>query len=255
VRPQGQILQDGKQPILALTKKLDFELELGIWIGPGNALGYPIPIREAANHIAGFCLLNDWSARDLQAWEYQPLGPFLSKSFQTTISPWIVSPEALTAHRAPAMIRPEGDPRPLPYLWDDEDQSSGSYRIRFHVSLSSEKMRNARMAPLQLAEVEASDLYWTVAQLVTHHTVNGCSLRAGDLIGTGTISSDTMHNVGSLLEFTANGQRTFTLPTGEKRAFLVDGDEIAIRARAAGTDKPSIGFGECTARVVSAPVG
>lgn len=253
VRPRGQRMQSGSEaPQFGPTARLDFELELGIWIARGNSLGKPIGIEDAHQHIAGLCLLNDWSARDIQAWEYQPLGPFLAKSFHTTISPWIVTAEALEPYRIAQPPRPAGDPRPLPYLWAEPDQRLGSFNIRFEVDVSSRNMREASLPPHRLSSVSASHLYWTVAQMIAHHASNGCNLRPGDLFGSGTISGPTADSFGSLLEITQGGTRPIALPTGETRAFLADGDEIVISAFANAPNRVPIGFGTCRASIAPA---
>lgn len=253
-RPNGQRLVYGADaPTFGPSQRLDLELELGVWIGGGNEPGQPIGIAMADRHIAGLCLLNDWSARDIQAWEYQPLGPFLAKNFATTISPWIVTAEALAPFRIAQSPRPPGDPRPLPYLWSDEDQGAGGYAINFEVSLTSAAMRHAGLAPVTLSRSAARHLYWTVAQLVTHHTSGGCDLRPGDLIGTGTISTPDDSGHGSLMELTRNGQAPLTLPTGEMRAFLEDGDELTLSGVANAPGFISIGFGVCTGVISPAP--
>jgi fumarylacetoacetase len=253
-RPNGQRKPPGADaPAFGPSRRLDYELELGIWIGPGNALGQPIPIGQAGDHIAGFCLLNDWSARDLQAWEYQPLGPFLAKSFQTTISPWIVTAEALAPFRVAQPDRPAGDPRPLDYLWDIDDQRSGALGLDLTVGILSSRMRQAGMPPFQLSRGSATNLYWTAAQMVTHHASNGCNLGPGDLLGTGTISSPERAGYGSLMEISANGAAALTLPTGEPRTFLEDGDEVLFSARAQADGRTPIGFGPCRAKVLPAP--
>ncbi len=200
---------------------------------PGNALGSPVPIGEAAEHIAGYCLLNDWSARDFQAWEYQPLGPFLSKNFHTTISPWIVTPEALAPFRAAQPPRPEGDPRPLPYLLDEADQQGGALDLELEVLLLTAKMRDQGLAPHRLSVGTSLNMYWTPAQVLAHHASNGCNLNPGDLLGSGTISAPTPDGYGSLLEITRGGREPIQLPSGETRRFLEDGDEVILRARAA----------------------
>jgi fumarylacetoacetase len=251
-RPRGQRKpQNQDAPDYGPSRNLDYELELGIWIGPGNELGEPIPIGEASRHVAGFCLLNDWSARDIQAWEYQPLGPFLAKSFHTSISPWIVTPEALAPFRAAQAPRPEGDPAPLPHLFDARDQEQGALDIGFEVALLTERMRAAGAAPYVLSRVNARALYWTVAQMVAHHSSNGCNLRPGDLFGSGTVSGYDPSSYGSLLEITRGGREPVSLPNGEVRRFLEDGDEVIFRARCEGAGKVSIGFGECRGRIVS----
>jgi len=245
-RPLGQTkAPDAAGPSFGPCRNLDYELELGVWIGPGNALGEPTPIGGAADHIAGFCLLNDWSARDIQAWEYQPLGPFLAKNFLTTISCWIVTPEALAPFRAAQPVRPAGDPQPLPYLMDDADQAAGGLSLELEVHLLTAAMRERGVAPHRLSTVSAGHMYWTVAQIVAHHTSNGCNLQAGDLLGTGTISGLDAASYGSMIEITQGGQRPLRLPNGEERRFLEDGDEVLMRARARREGFATIGFGEC----------
>jgi fumarylacetoacetase len=252
-RPNGQRKPpDTEEPSFGPSGRLDYELEMGIWVGPGNELGAPIPIREAGDHIAGFCLLNDWSARDLQAWEYQPLGPFLAKNFHTTISPWIVTPEALAPFRAAQPARPQRDPKPLAYLADDTDQHEGALDLEIEVLLSTKAMRERGLAPFRLSSGSSLNMYWTAAQIVAHHASNGCNLAPGDLLGTGTISSPTREGYGSLLELTEGGKAPIELPSGEARTFLQDGDEVTLRARARRDGFASIGFGECRAIVLPA---
>lgn len=252
-RPLGQRkLPDEASPTFGPARSVDFELELGIWVGPGNELGEPIPIDAAARSIAGFCLLNDWSARDIQAWEYQPLGPFLAKSFHTTVSPWIITPEALAPFRRPQPPRTAGDPGPLPYLLSQADQSGGALNVALEVSLLTAAMRRSGVAPQRITASHAGHLYWTPAQLVTHHASNGCDLHPGDLLGTGTISSPEPAGRGSLLEITRSGREPLTLASGEQRRFLEDGDEVSLRARASRKGFVSIGFGECRAVVTPA---
>jgi fumarylacetoacetase len=254
-RPNGQRKPASDTvPSFGPSRNLDYEMEMGVWIGPGNAPGAPIPIDEAADHIAGFCLLNDWSARDIQGWEYQPLGPFLAKSFCTTISAWIVTPEALAPYRIAQAPRPDGDPAPLPYLHAEADQAAGALQIELEVLLLTQAMRKQRLGAHRLSLGSATDLYWTPAQLVAHHSSNGCNLNPGDLFGTGTISSATSDGCGSLLEITQGGRQPITLPSGEERRFLEDGDEIALRARAHKPGAAPIGFGECRGVVLPAPV-
>ena len=259
VRPSGELVRrpSGQrkpaadpEPSVGPSQNLDFELELGIWICDENPLGAPIPIADARDYIAGYCLLNDWSARDLQAWEYQPLGPFLAKSFATTVSPWIVTPEALAPFRRPQPPRPAGDPPPFPYLWDGVDQATGAHDITLEAFILTAAMRAAGAEPHRMSTSNTHHLYWTPAQLLAHHTSNGCNLRPGDLLGTGTISGPTQAESGSLLELTQGGRRPLTLPNGETRRFLEDGDEIILRAKAAAEGAISIGFGECRARVI-----
>lgn len=245
VRPTGQRAgAEGAPPVFGPAQRLDYELELAIWVADGNALGHPIPIGEAQRHIGGFGLLNDWSARDIQRWETQPLGPFLGKSFHTTVSPYLVTTEALAPFRRAQPARPEGDPQPLAYLHDVEDQRSGAFDIRLEVSLSSRKMREEGIAPVALARSSGLDLYWTPGQMVTHHSSNGCELRAGDLFGTGTVSGPDASGHGSLLELTGGGRNPITLPSGEPRAFLEDGDEVIMRGWCEAEGFARIGFGE-----------
>jgi fumarylacetoacetase len=250
-RPNGQRKPATEAvPSFGPSRNLDYELELGIWIGPGNESGHAIPIGEAASHIAGYCLLNDWSARDIQGWEYQPLGPFLAKSFCSTVSPWIITPEALAPFRAAQPQRPEGDPTPLEYLFDADDQSAGALGLTLEVFLLTEQMRAQGLAPHRVSVSSALDLYWTPAQMVTHQTSNGCNLNPGDLLGTGTISSPAPDGSGSLLELTRGGRAPISLPNGETRRFLEDGDEVTLRAVARREGFVSIGFGECRGRVM-----
>ena len=254
IRPNGQRKPpDADMPEYGASRRLDYELELGIWIGRGNELGSPIPIGEAAEHIAGYCLLNDWSARDLQAWEYQPLGPFLAKNFLTTVSPWVVSPQALAPFRKAMPPRPAGDPAPLPYLDDPADREGGALAIQLEVTLSTERMRAAGLPPHILSRGSAdAAMYWSAAQIVAHHSSNGCNLQPGDLIGTGTLSTDSADGLGSLLEISQGGKQPIQLPSGETRSFLEDGDEIVLRAWCEGDGAIRIGFGECVGRVVAA---
>jgi fumarylacetoacetase len=250
-RPRGQTkAPDVAEPSFGPSARLDFELELGIWIAEGNALGEPVAIGEAGERIAGLCLLNDWSARDIQAWEYQPLGPFLAKSFATTVSPWIVTDEALAPFRVPPTPRPAGDPAPLPYLSDPADGREGGLDIELEVLLQTPGLSAAGLPPERLALSNARHLYWTVAQLVAHHTSNGCDLRPGDLLGTGTISGPDRDSCGSLLELSAGGREPVRLASGEERRFLSDGDEVILRARCRRDGFAPIGFGECRAVVL-----
>jgi fumarylacetoacetase len=251
-RPRGQRKPpDADAPDYGPSRRLDYELELGIWIGGGNELGQPIPIGEAGEHIAGYCLLNDWSARDLQAWEYQPLGPFLAKNFLTSVSPWIVSSEALEPFRSAMPQRPQGDPAPLPYLDDASDRDRGGLNVQLQVTLSTGQMRNAGIEPFVLSRGSAdAAMYWSAAQIVAHHSSNGCNLQAGDLIGTGTLSTDNDEGLGSLLEISRGGKQPIQLPNGEVRSFLEDGDEICLRAWCEHEGAVRIGLGECVGRVV-----
>ena len=252
-RPAGQTRPPAGQPAagphFGPCRNLDYELELGIWVGQGNPPGAPIPIASASGHIAGFCLLNDWSARDIQAWEYQPLGPFLAKSFATTISPWIVTEAAMAPFRLAQPPRPAGDPVPLPYLMDQRDQAAGALALTLEVALLTARKRAAGLSPVKLSSVTADALYWTVAQLLAHHASNGCDLHPGDLLGSGTISGAAESSWGSLLELTRQGARPIILPDGETRRFLEDDDEIIFRATACAAGARSIGFGDCRAQI------
>src|SRR6516164_2972785 len=252
-RPNGQRKSATEPaPSFGPSRSLDFELELGVWIGPGNDLGTPIAVKDAADHIAGFCLLNDWSARDIQAFEYQPLGPFLGKSFFTTISPWVVTPEALAPFRTAQAARPAGDPAPLPYLCDAADQATGALDIELEVFLLTPGLKSKALPPQRLSLGNARHLYWTVAQLVAHHSSGGCNLRAGDLFGTGTISAPGDGGLGSLLEISAGGRRPVELASGETRRFLEDGDTVIMRARCRREGFATIGLGECRGTIAPA---
>ncbi|MDP8983948.1 MAG: fumarylacetoacetase [Pseudomonadota bacterium] len=254
-RPRGQIkTPDAAAPVYEHSKRLDFELELGVWIGAESALGVPVPISQAHEHIAGYCLLNDWSARDIQAWEYQPLGPFLAKNFMTSISPWMVTPEALEPFRIAQKPRPPGDPAPLPYLWDEADQAHGALDLELEVRLSTDAMRRRGLAAERITLSNSRHLYWTVAQMLAHHTSGGCNLRAGDLLGSGTLSAElpVPPGAGSLLELSGGGSRPLRLANGEQRTFLLEGDEVIITARAHRAGFASIGFGECRGTVAPA---
>jgi fumarylacetoacetase len=250
-RPSGQRkAPDETAPTYGPCRKLDYELELAVWIGPGNAQGEPIPIARAAEHIFGLGLVNDWSARDVQQWESQPLGPFLGKNFGSTVSPWIVTAEALAPFRVAQPARPDGDPRPLSHLWDDADQRAGAFDIALEALVLTEGLRAKGLRPHRMSASNTTDLYWTLAQLVAHHTSGGCNLRAGDLFGTGTISGPTRAGWGSLMELSEDGARATTLESGETRTFLEDGDEAILRAHCHRPGFASIGFGECRARIV-----
>jgi fumarylacetoacetase len=251
-RPKGQVKPpDAPVPSFGPSQRLDYELELGIWIGPGNALGKSIPISEAAEHVAGYCLLNDWSARDIQAWEYQPLGPFLSKNFASTISAWIVTPEALAPFRIAQPSRREDDPAPLPYLLDEGDQREGGLDVELEVLLLTPGLREKGLPPHRLGLSNTNNMYWTVAQMVTHHTCNGCNLQPGDLLGTGTISGPDEVSCGSILEATLGGKNPIALASREERRFLEDGDEVILRARGRREGFAPIGFGECRATIMA----
>jgi fumarylacetoacetase len=246
-RPLGQLRPDADAPpVFAATRRLDYELELGLFVGPGNRLGQPIPIADAERHIVGVCLVNDWSARDVQAWEYQPLGPFLAKNFATSVSPWVVTIEALAPFRAPLAPRGAGDPAPLPYLDHAGDRARGALDIMLEVSLASRAMREQGLAPMQLARSRFADLYWTPAQLVAHHASGGCNLRPGDLLGSGTVSGPAPESLGCLLELTRGGKDAIRLPSGEERTFLADGDEVIFRGWCEREGAVRIGLGECS---------
>jgi fumarylacetoacetase len=252
-RPRGQRKGVNETvPSYGPCRNLDFELELGMYIGTPTKLGDVVPVGTAAEHIFGFCLLNDWSARDVQAWEYQPLGPFLGKNFATTVSPWVVTREALAPFRAAAFTRPQGDPAPLPHLDDADDRAHGGLDITLEAYRSTEAMRRAGTAPLRITQTSCALLYWTVAQMVAHHTSNGCNLSIGDLIGSGTVSGPEKSSWGSLLELTARGSEPIAMPSGEKRGFIEDGDEIIFRGFCAKPGYPRIGFGECRAVIMPA---
>ena len=252
-RPRGQTLPEGRRkPSFGPSKVLDYELEAGFFVGPGNRLGEPIPIEEAEDHIFGFCLVNDWSARDIQKWEYQPLGPFLAKSFATTISPWVVTLEALAPFRTPAFPREASDPAPLPHLDSPENRRRGGIGIGLEVLLSTLEMRRRGTPPARLARSDFGQMYWTPAQMLAHHASNGCNLRPGDLIASGTVSGATPDSVGSLLELTAQRKAPIELPGGETRRFLADGDEVILRGRCERPGFASIGFGECRGRIAPA---
>jgi fumarylacetoacetase len=249
-RPSGQTREgDAATPSFGPSRRLDYELEVGAYIGTGNVLGERIPIDRAESHIAGLCLVNDWSARDIQTWEYQPLGPFLAKSFATTVSPWIVTLDALEPFRVPAFARPEGDPRPLPYLRDGHDERAGGFDITLEVWLSTRRMRDAGMSAVRVSRGSFTAMYWTVAQLVTHHASNGCNLRPGDLLASGTVSGPTADSRGCLLERTWRGSEPLALPGGEERRFLEDGDEVTMRGWCERPGARRIGFGEAVGRV------
>lgn len=245
-RPHGQIKPQGADaPASGPSRSLDFEVEVGCFVGRGNSLGEPIPISRAESHMFGLCLVNDWSARDIQSWEYQPLGPFLGKNFATTISPWVVALEALEPFRVPAGARPEGDPLPLPYLTDDADRAHGGMDITVEVYLATAQMRARGIPPERLSRGRVAELYWTFAQMLAHHTSGGCNMRAGDLFASGTVSGPTREARGSLLELTWRGTEPLALPSAETRTFLEDGDEVIMRGRCERAGAVTIGFGEC----------
>lgn len=252
-RPAGQMKDDNAEaPAFGPSKVLDYELEVGFFVGEGNEHGQPIKLTEAEDHIFGLCLVNDWSARDIQRWEYQPLGPFLSKSFATTISPWIVTMEALAPFRAPAFKRTAGDPEPLPYLDSPENRERGGFDIKLEVLISTEQMREKGIAPHRLSHSNTRDLYWTFAQMLTHHTSNGCNLQSGDLIASGTVSGATKDSRGCLIELTERGAEPVNLLTGEVRRFLQDGDEVILRGYCEREGFRRIGFGECRGLILPA---
>jgi fumarylacetoacetase len=248
-RPRGQSkLPDAESPVFGASRSLDYEAEIGFFVGPGNALGTPIPIAEAETQIFGFCLLNDWSARDIQSWEYQPLGPFLGKSFATTLSPWIIPLDALAPFRTPVAPRPAGDPQPLEYL----SSASPTFDITIEVWLYTQRMRDAGHDAVRLSRGNFRDLYWTAQQMLTHHASNGCPLRPADLLASGTISGASPDSLGSLLEITRRGSAPLSLPSGETRAFLVDGDEVILRAYSERPGARRIGFGDCRGIIIPA---
>jgi fumarylacetoacetase len=252
-RPRGQRKGPNEEaPSYGPSRNLDFELELGMYIGTSSKLGEPVPVGSAPEHIFGFCLLNDWSARDVQAWEYQPLGPFLGKNFATTVSPWVVTGEALAPFRTSAYARPQGDPAPLPHLDDTEDRAHGGLDITLEAYIATDTMRRAGTAPQRITQTSFALMYWTVAQMVAHHTSNGCNICTGDLLGSGTVSGPEKSSWGSLLELTARGREPIALPGGEQRGFIEDGDEIIFRGFCAKQGFARIGFGECRAVILPA---
>lgn len=252
-RPRGQTMAPGAaMPTVHPSQRLDYELELGALVGSGNPLGEPVAMAEAEDRLFGLTLLNDWSARDLQAWEYQPLGPFLAKNFGSTLSPWLVTMEALAPYRAP-FARPMDDPQPLPYLDSPANREAGALDIQLGVWLQTAAMRARGDAAVQLSQSNFKDAYWTVAQLLTHHASNGCNLQAGDLLGTGTQSGPDAAQGGSLLELSAGGKQAISLPGGEQRTFLQDGDTVVLRAFCQRPGTARIGFGDCAGTVLAAP--
>jgi fumarylacetoacetase len=252
-RPHGQIRSDGTTaPTFGPCRNLDYELELGAFVGPGNPPGEPIPVARAAGHLFGVVLLNDWSARDIQQWESQPLGPFLAKNFATTISPWIVTMEALAPFRVPACHRPAGDPLPLSYLSDPADQAAGGLDVTVEAWLQTPGRRETGQPPHRLSSGSFQTMYWTLAQLLTHHASNGCNLQPGDLLGSGTISGETKGSRGCLLELTWLGTDPLMLPGGEPRRFLEDGDEVILRGYCERAGARRIGLGECRGLILPA---
>ena len=252
-RPNGQTTGAPEAaPLYGPSRSLDYESELGVFVGPGNSLGEPVPIASAGEQLFGVCLVNDWSARDIQTWEYQPLGPFLAKSFATTVSPWVVTLEALAPFRVPAFPRPAGDPAPLPYLNDSVDQERGGLEITLEVWLRTQRLRDGGAPAVRLSRASFSGMYWTLGQLLAHHASNGCNLRPGDLLASGTVSGPSQDARGCLLELTWRGSEPLSLPDGETRTFLADGDEVIMRGYCERDGAARIGFGECTGEVVSA---
>jgi fumarylacetoacetase len=252
-RPRGQRAPGSgmSAPSVAPSARLDYELEMGIFIGAGNAPGSSIDLEQAEEHIFGLCLLNDWSARDLQGWEYQPLGPFLAKNFATTISPWVVTLEALAPFRA-AFNRPEGDPQPLPYLDSAQNRHGGAIDVRLEALIQTAKMRQRREPPQRLSQTSFRHSYWTIAQLVAHHTINGCNLRSGDLFGSGTQSGPEPAEAGSLVELSKGGTQAFNVGSDEHRTFLEDGDTVIFRGWCEREGAATIGFGEVSGQVLPA---
>ena len=252
-RPWGQLKGVADDaPSYAPAQRIDHEVELGAYISVPSRQGKPVAVSEAWQHVFGFSLLNDWSARDIQAWEYQPLGPFLAKSFATSVSPWVVTAEALLPFRVHAAARPAGDPAPLPYLYDADDMRSGGLRIVLEAHLQSVRMAEQGFAAMRLSRSSSELLYWTFAQMVAHHTSNGSALDTGDLLGSGTVSGESSEALGSLLEITAGGSKPLTLPSGEQRTFLADGDEVVLTGRCEAPGWVGIGFGRCAARLAPA---
>jgi fumarylacetoacetase len=250
-RPCGQTRSAEGPPHFGPSRRLDYEMELGLWVGAENTLGTPVPMEQAEDRLFGISLLNDWSARDVQAWEYQPLGPFLAKSFATSVSPWLVSFEALAPFRRP-FTRPAGDPLPLPHLDSPANQAHGAFDMTLEVWLQTAQMRAAGTPPVRLSQGNALDAYWTPAQLVAHHTSNGCNLQLGDLLGTGTLSGPRPEQGGSLLELSQGGRKPLQLPGGEERCFLEDGDTVVLRAFCAAPGAVRIGLGQLSGTVLPA---
>jgi fumarylacetoacetase len=252
-RPCGQTRADGAAaPSFGPTARLDYELEVGAFVGPGNVRGSRVPVADAERHLVGLCLVNDWSARDVQTWEYQPLGPFLAKSFATTVSPWLLTIEALAPFRSPAFERPDGDPAPLPYLDSPANRTSGGFDVTLEVLLASKRMREAGCPAARLSRGNLSAMYWTFAQMIAHHASNGCNLRAGDLVASGTVSGPSEDSRGCLLELTWRGESPISLPTGETRRFLEDDDDVLMRGWCARPAYRRIGFGECRGTIAAA---
>lgn len=245
-RPSGQTRDDASAPpIFGPTRRLDYELELGVYVGRGNPLGEPIPLASAEEHMWGVSLVNDWSARDIQSWEYQPLGPFLAKSFATSVAPWVVTLEALAPFRVPPTARPAGDPEPLPYLASAANAAAGALDVTLDVWLRSAAMRERGEPAVRVSRGRFAEMYWTLAQMLTHHASNGCNLRPGDLIASGTVSNAAKDSRGCLLERTWRGSEPLALPGGERRSFLEDGDEVILRGFAEREGHRRVGLGEC----------
>jgi fumarylacetoacetase len=256
VRPSGQTrAKETDPPSFGPSTALDYEAEVGFFVGQPNVLGAPISIDDAPSHVFGFCLVNDWSARDIQSWEYQPLGPFLAKNFATTVSPWVITTEAVEPYRVPAFFRPSEDPEPLPYLSSDRDKREGGIDLTIEVFIRSTMMRDSGLRPFRVSRASFSDMYWTTAQMLTHHASNGCNLRTGDLLASGTVSGPDEGSQGCLLELTRRGASPITLPSGEQRKFLHDGDEVMMRGFLERDGAARIGTGECSGRVVATAEG
>jgi len=252
-RPRGQLAgAAGEAPTFGPSRLLDYELEVGAFVARGNSLGEPVSIEEAREHLFGLCLVNDWSARDIQSWEYQPLGPFLAKNFATTVSPWVVTLDALEPFRTPAFARPAEDPAPLAYLTGGDDQRRGGFDMQLEVLLETPRMHQAGEAPFLLSRSNLRELYWTLGQMVAHHTSNGCNLQTGDLLATGTVSGAATTSRGCLLEITARGAQPVVLRNGETRKFLEDGDTVILRGYCEREGAVRIGFGECRGTVLPA---
>ena len=255
VRPSGQTkAETDAAPSFGATRRLDYELEVGVFVGRGNALGEPIPIAQAEERMFGLCLVNDWSARDVQGWEYQPLGPFLAKNFATSVSPWVVTMDALEPFRAPAFRRADGDPAPLPYLSWPANETNGGVDVQLEVWLRSARMRDAGTPAYRVSHVRFTQMYWTLAQLVTHHASSGCNLNPGDLLASGTVSGPAKESRGCMQELTWRGTEPISLPSGEQRRYLEDGDEVIMRGFCERDGFTRIGFGECRGTVLPASV-
>jgi fumarylacetoacetase len=253
-RPNGQRKPaEATEPVFGPTRALDYECEVGAFVGPGTMLGETLPMRAAAEQLFGYCLVNDWSARDIQSWEYQPLGPFLSKSFATTVSPWVVTADALAPFRVPASVRPSGDPKPLAYLHDEDDAARGGVDIVLEVSIRTRAMRERGEAAARVSRARFADMYWTMGQMVAHHASNGCNLQPGDLLASGTVSGPEPTARGCLLELTRRGAEPLALPHGETRGFLEDGDEVIMRGECSRDGYARVGFGECRGTILPSP--